>query len=48
MMGEAVAGALSVYVVVALAAWVAAVIALAVWLAVGLVREAVWRWRWRR
>ena len=44
MMGEAVAGALSVYVVVALAAWVAAVIALAV----GLVREAVWRWRWRR
>lgn len=37
----------SVYVVVTLAAWVAAVIAFAAWLVVSLVREAVWRWRWR-
>lgn len=40
-------GLFSVYVVVTLAAWIAAVMALAVWLVVGLVREAVWRWRWR-
>lgn len=48
MMGEVVLGAFSAYVVVALSAWAIAVVAVAVWLVVGLVREAVWRWRWRR
>lgn len=46
-MSGVVMGLFSVYVVVTLAAWVASVIALAVWLVVRLVREAVWRWRWR-
>ena len=46
-MSGVVMGLFSVYVVVTLAALIAAVIALAFWLVVGLVREAVWRWRWR-
>lgn len=46
-MSGVVMGLFSVYVVVTLAAWIASVIALAVWLVVGIVREAVWRWRWR-
>ena len=47
MMGEAFVGALFAYVVVVVAAWAVAVVAIFVWLVVGLVREAVWRWRWR-
>lgn len=46
-MSGVLAGFLAAYAAVALVSWAVAVVAIFVWLVAGLVREAVWRWRWR-
>lgn len=46
-MSGVVMGLFSVYVVVALVSWAVGVVVLVVALVARLVREAVWRWRWR-
>lgn len=47
-MSGVVSGLLAAYAAVALVSWAVGVVVLAVALVAGLVREAVWRWRWRR
>lgn len=46
-MSGMVAGVLAAYAAVALVSWSVGVVVLAGALVVGLVREAIWRWRWR-
>lgn len=46
-MSGVLAGILAAYAAVALVSWAVGVVVLAVALVAGLVREAVWRWRWR-
>lgn len=46
-MSGVLAGFLAAYAAVALVSWAVGVVVLAVALVAGLVREAVWRWRWR-